>query len=440
MSQRLSWLLMGCLAGASGARADSFVPSVDDRMSAITGLMRIRELPPTPDVITKLIGYAGWQDPAVAGGAVRRLGELGPPAAEAIPVLLEGLKQLTAAGGENRGAQFPPSPPYAWALSRIGPGRWDVLTGLLEAAAAAAQRRRFEPHYVQSWRERTENGDTWLRRAVMDSSIPGGQRHMALIVLSMTKDSELVPQLQDLARDPALRPAVGQYAIRAIGDPTQILPMLVDLAVSQASSDAPFAERVFMRIRDSGSVDNALLIRKLLRLVFDPAHPFNGGWNPPEPQPLTSMAMSAINVISENAVVDKVGPFWEDPNVEIRRGVATACWSRVGEGEWATRFRSRLNSEDEAERTAFAVTLMQVPSCRSEAERVLLRSATSTTLTNVCRTLALRALSLNQHQLPLAREVREGVERCTHDSDPLVRKAALKILEYGKAHLSPAEP
>ncbi len=176
MSRRLSWVLAGWLAGSSGGWCDSLVPQVDDRMSAITGLMRIRELPPSPDVIAKLIGYAGWQDPSVASGAVRRLGEIGPTAGEAIPVLLEGLKRLTAAGGENRSAQFPPSPPYGWALSQIGPGRWDVLTALLEAGAGEFPRRSFGDQNIRFWRERSENGNELLRRAVLEPSLPVGQR------------------------------------------------------------------------------------------------------------------------------------------------------------------------------------------------------------------------------------------------------------------------
>lgn len=433
MSRRLSWVLMGWLAGASCGWSDSLVPEVDDRMSAITGLMRIRELPPSPEVIAKLVGYAGWQDPTVAWGAVRRLGEFGPPAAEAIPVLLEGLKQLTAAGGENRSAQFSPSPPFGWALSRIGPGRWDVLTALLEAGAAAAQRWSFNDQNIRFWRERSENGNALLRRAALESSLPVAQRRMALLVLSTVKDSQLLPHLLDLARDPDLRPAVGQYGRNALGDATTILPVLVDVAVSQATNDVEFARRVFMHVGNSGSTDNTPLIRKLVRHVFDPWHPFGGSWSPPEPQPVTSMAMGAIIMLSRHAVVETVGPYWEDPDVDIRCGVATAFWSGMGEGEWATRLRSRLNSEHEVERTVFAVTLVQVPSCKSEAERVLLRSATSLTLTNVCRRLALRALSMNPHQNTMAPEVREGVEQCARDSDTLVRETARKILEYAEA-------
>lgn len=430
MSQRLTWVMIGWLAGASWGWSDTLTPQLDDRMSAITGLMKIRELPPSPEVIAKLIGYAGWQDPSVARDAVRRLGEIGPPAADAIPVLLEGLKRLTAAGGENRSAQFPPSPPYAWALAQIGPGRWDVLTALLEAGAGEAARRSFGHQNIRFWQERSANGSELLRRAALESNLPVGQRRMALMVLSMAGDSELVPQLRELAREPELRPSVHGYAIRARGDATKILPTLVDLAVSQAANDDEFASSVFMDIGNRGSADNTPLIRKLLSHVFDPSHPFNGGWSKPETEPVTSMATSALIVISRHAVVEMVGPYLDDPFVEIRCGVASACWSRLAEGEWATRLRSRLSSDHEVERTAFAATLIQVPSCRSEAERVLVRSATSTTLTNVVRKLALTALRMNPHQNKMGPEVRESVEQCARDSDPLVRETARKILEY----------
>lgn len=430
MSHRLTWVIMGWLAGACWSWSDTFAPQLDDRMSAITGLMKVRELPPSPEVITKLIGYAGWQDPSVARDAVRRLGEIGPPAAEAIPVLVEGLKRLTAAGGENQGAQFPASPPYAWALAQMGPGRWDVLTALLEAGAGEAARRSFGHQNIRSWQERSENGNELLRRAALESNLPVGQRRMALMVLSMAGDSELVPQLQELAREPGLRSSVNGYALRARGDATKILPTLVDLAVSQAANDVQFARGVFIDIGNRGSAENTPLIRKLLSHVFDPLHPFGDGWSPPEPQPVKSMATSALIGISRHAVVEMVGPYLDDPFVEIRCGVASACWSRLAEGEWATRLRSRLNAEDEVERTAFAATLIQVPSCRSEAERVLVRSATSNTLTNVVRKLALTALGMNPHQNKMGPEVREGVEQCARDPDALVRETARKILEY----------
>lgn len=428
MSRRSAWILAGWLAGASWGGADTFVPQVDDRMSALTGLSRILELPPGPDVVAKLAGYAGWQDPAVAMGAVRRLGELGPAAAEAIPVLMEGLRRQTAAGGENRDARGPGTPRFGGALAKIGPGRWDVLVALLEAAAA--QKRSFPWQDVRSWREGSENGNALLRRAVLDSSLPVGQRHIALSTLSMTQDSELVPQLEDLARNPDLCPAVRGYAIRASGDASRILPALVDLAVSQAAKDEEFARQVFMHVGNTGSTDSTPLIRKLLSLVFDPGHPFDAGWSPPEPQPVTSMASSALRAISRHAVAELIGAYLDDPSPEVRCGAAMLSWGGLGESELAHRMRSRLGSESEVERTVFASSLVWVPSCRSDAVGVLVRSATSSTLTNLCRRLAARALGMEVTRQGMTPEVRVGLEACARDPDPVVQKAGRTALEF----------
>lgn len=406
---------------------DTLVEPGEASAAVMAGFLKVRELPASLEVVANLVAYSSIEDPHVAFHAVRRLGELGPAAGDAIPALLAGLRRLTAAGGPNRSAHALPSPPYGWALSQIGPGNWEVLLGLLEAGPA--QRMGFAGHDVRSWREKSENGNDLLRRATMESSLPTAQRRMALLALASAHDAGLVSSLQELAEEPDLRAAAFEYAMRANGEVFGAFPALVDFGVSQARKDVERTRLLFDRLANSGEADNPPLIRKLLRQVYDPRHPFSTSWNGTESQPVASMALSALIGISKHAVVELVGPYADDPDADVRCGVATACWSKVGEGDWATRFLSHLSATNEVERTAFAATLIWVPRYRPEAEFTLIRSATSTSLTNICRKLAMTALSLNAQGNGITPAVREGLEQCALDPDSMVREAARRILE-----------
>ena len=417
----------GWVVGACLGRSDTLLPNVSESAAARWEIENDLGSP-SPEVVLKLSRYAVSPDVFVAGAAVRRLGEFGPDAEEAIPTLMEGLTRLTAAGGENRSANRPPSPPYARALAHIGPDRWDVLKVLLEAAAGAKE--SFGWQHVRDWRNQSAQGTELLRRAALEAQLPAKQRSVALSVLSMANDAALVPQLSALAEHAELRRAAVGYAMRANTAEPGVLSSLAEQAALIASRDIESGIRIFDRIGQTGAVGDRDLVRKLLRLAYDPSHPPNGGWNGDEPRPLSSMAQMTLVLLSEHGLVDAVGPYLEDPDTRVRCGAAMVMWGHVAEGPWVGRLRKGLTSTDGEERTACAATLERLPAYQEEARRVLLRSASESALTNQCRRLALRSLGFWVPSVDTESELWRTLEQCARDPDAVVRATASRILHY----------
>ncbi|MBL9126713.1 MAG: hypothetical protein JNL97_03655 [Verrucomicrobiales bacterium] len=428
MNRAWAWFSAAGLAvGACVGRSDTFLPDVSE--NAVARWEIRNDLgSPSPEVVLKLSRYAESPDIFVAGAAVRRLGEFGLDAEEAIPTLMDGLTRLTAAGGENRRANMPPSPPYAWALAHIGPDRWDVLKVLLEAAAGAKE--SFGWQHVRDWRNQSAHGTELLRRAALEARLPAKQRSVALSVLSMAYDAALVPQLSALAEHPEMRRAVEGYAMRANTAEPGVLSNLAEQAALIASRDIESGVRIFLWIGQTGAVGDRDLVRKLLRFAYDPSHPPNAGWSGDEPQPLSSMAHTTLRLLSRHGVADAVGPYLEDPDTRVRCGAAMVMWGSVAEGLWVGPLRKGLTSADGEERTVCATTLERVPAYREEARRVLLRSASESALTNQCRRLALRSLGFWVPSVDTESELWRTLEQCARDPDAVVRAEASRILHY----------